>query len=156
MQAIDTFALAKHTGAYEQWPQHTPLLANGADTGKCVPGYVIEAQYRCGEHYLLITSWDCPFEEAQTFLLLSSSFDVLYEETLGAPYASYLLMSHAPVGRDAVLCQSSGFLDVMVRVDPNGWLVVQKLDRTTGKPWPLTTAGVITRLKARLRSLFKA
>jgi hypothetical protein len=93
MQAIDTFALSKHNGAYEQWPQHTPLLADGANTGKCVPGYVIEAQYRCGEHYLLINSWDCPFEEAQTFLLLSSSFDVLYEETLGAPYASYLLMS---------------------------------------------------------------
>lgn len=66
MERIDLFTLEKHDGPYEFWRPTTELWLNGKPTGSRIPGYVIEAQYRCGTRYLLATSWDCPFEELQT------------------------------------------------------------------------------------------
>lgn len=67
MQSITQFSLEKHDGPYESWPRLTRLFANGVDTGKKVPGFIIEAQYQCRDGYLLITSQDCLFEESNDF-----------------------------------------------------------------------------------------
>ncbi len=47
-----------------------PLIVDGEASGQRVPGYVIDAQYRCAAGTLLVTSFDCLFEESNTFLLL--------------------------------------------------------------------------------------
>ena len=102
MIKIESFSLEKHSGAYQHWPRQTRLFFNGVDTGSSIPGYIIEAQYRCDAGYLLITSQDCPFEESNDFLLLSADFRVLAQEMLGVPYYSYLLHNHWPVSDDAI------------------------------------------------------
>lgn len=94
---IESLSLPLHTGQYDQWPRHTKLLHDGRPTATMVPGYVIEAQYRCDDGYLIVTSYDCPFEEANEFLLLSQTFRVLASTSLGQPYASYWLYAHWPV-----------------------------------------------------------
>ena len=77
MEPIELFSLAKHDVPYEEWPSRTELLVERAAVGVAIPGYVIEAQYRCGPGHLLITSYDCPFEEASTFIPLGTDYSVL-------------------------------------------------------------------------------
>mgnify|MGYP001403052661 FL=1 len=102
MEPIASFSLARHEGPYEQWPPKTPLLFEGQPTGREIPGYVLEAQYRCSAGYLLITSQDCPFEESNDFLLLARDLHVLARTRLCAPYRSFLLHAHWPVAENAL------------------------------------------------------
>lgn len=91
------FLLAKHEGPYERWPVKTALLCDGLPTGTQIEGYVIEAQYRCVAGHLLITSFDCPYEEANRFALLDERFQVLATTELRVPYGSFLLNAHWPL-----------------------------------------------------------
>ena len=99
MELQQRFSLAKHVGPYEHWPVKTALLCDGVPTGTQIEGYVIEAQYRCAHGHLLITSFDCPFEEANSFTLLDDRFQVLAEAKLGVMYGSFLLNDHWPLDR---------------------------------------------------------
>lgn len=91
------YSLATYDGAYADRPLTTPLLLKGVAAGSSVPGYVIEGQYRWHEYLLLITSWDCPFEESYDFLLLDAAHQIVARTSLGAPYGSYLLHAHWPI-----------------------------------------------------------
>ncbi len=133
MEKIDLFTLAEHTGPYESWPLKTELIEQGKPTGKKVPGFVLEAQYRHNAGYLLVTSWDCPFEEAQTFLLLSPGLDVLFKKTIGAPYASIWMEGHEIVDESTVLFHCDGNLDIRATVCSAKKLKLEKFDRQTGK-----------------------
>ncbi len=97
MEPILEFSLASHDGPYDQWPDRTPLLRNGQPTGARLQGYVLEAQYRCVHGIVLITSYDCPFEESNDFYLLSDEYTLLAHTQLVVPYGSYLLHAHWPV-----------------------------------------------------------
>ncbi len=97
MELINTFSLARHAGEYNTWPLASRLLFEGRDTGTAIKGYAVEAQYRWSEGYLLVTSWDCPFEESNNFTLLGSNFRPLATHELGAMYASFLLIKHWPI-----------------------------------------------------------
>jgi hypothetical protein len=97
MQPITLFSLATHEGPYETWPLKSPLLANGLDTGQSIPGFVIEGQYKCPAGYFLITSYDCPYEEANDFLLLNDRFETIARNGLGVIYSSFLLEKHRPL-----------------------------------------------------------
>src|SRR5262245_37672935 len=116
MTPIHIFSLAKHDGPYEAWPPMTALFRHGQTTGAKVPGYIIEAQYQCGDRYLLATSWDCPFEEMQTFVLLSSKLRVLSERNYGAQYASVWMTGHEPVGPDTVAFHCCNAFDIIITV----------------------------------------
>lgn len=136
MKQIDIFTLAQHTKEYDKRPLETELLREGQPTGKKVPGYVLEAQYEHENYYLIVTSWDCPFEEAQTFLLLSYDLDVLSEKTIGAAYATVWMEGHKAVGVNSALFNCDGDLDVLATILSNGRLKIEKFDRRTGKRWP--------------------
>jgi hypothetical protein len=85
------FSLARHTGPYEAWPLKTPLLIHGAHTGISVPGYVLLAQFSTLEYHLLVTDYDCPFEERTEFILLDKDKTrVLDCRDIGGAYASFL------------------------------------------------------------------
>ncbi len=103
MQAIEGFSLEQHSGPYEKWPLQSRLFHDGRDTGTSVPGYVIEAQYQCAQGYLLILSHDCPFEEANDFVLLSADYKRLARRMLGVPYGTYMIEAHRPVADDALM-----------------------------------------------------
>lgn len=91
------FSLAKHKGPHARWPVKTALLCDGLLTGTQIEGCVIEAQYRCVAGHLLITSFDCPYEEANRFTLLDEHFQVLAAIELRVPYGSFLLNAHWPL-----------------------------------------------------------
>ena len=92
MQAVTLFSLAKHAGEYKDWPLKTPLLLNSQSTSLAIPGFQLLHQFKLQSgDYLLITDWDCPFEEATEFLLISNDFKISARKTLGAPYAGFLL-----------------------------------------------------------------
>jgi hypothetical protein len=97
MEPINEFSFVTHDGPYEQWPEKTELLRHGQRTGAFIPGYVIEAQYRCMHGVLLVTSYDCPFEESNDFILLTDEYTLLAHTQLVVPYGSYLLHAHWPL-----------------------------------------------------------
>jgi hypothetical protein len=96
MQPIKLFSLETHAGPYETWPRQTRLFADGVETRQTVSGFVIEGQYRCEAGYLLITSYDCLFEEANTFTLLNERFETMAAVHLGGWYETFLLDKHTP------------------------------------------------------------
>ena len=99
MHAISGFSLEQHPGEYANWPAKTRLYFQGKALNCWISGYVIEAQYQVTAFdradsdacFLLLCSFDCPFEEANSFTLLSSEFQILATAELGAPYATFLL-----------------------------------------------------------------
>jgi hypothetical protein len=85
------FALESHTGAYENWPAKSRLLVDGALTELRLPGYSLLHQFEIGEGYLLVTDYDCAYEEATNFILLNRDLSILSSQSIGAPYCSFLL-----------------------------------------------------------------
>ncbi len=122
MQQIDSFTLARHSGPYEEWPALTKLLRDGAPTGGEIPGYVIEAQYRCEYGLLLITSYDCMFEESNDFLLLDDEYRILARRSLMVPYGSFLLNAHWPVSAHSLRLHYYTRLFYVLTIKPPGGL----------------------------------
>lgn len=91
MKPISRFSLESHDGPYESWPLRSRLLADGAPTPVTLPGYVLVHQYETEDGYLLVTDYDCLFEEATCFTLVSRDLRVLASREIGAPYRSFLL-----------------------------------------------------------------
>lgn len=91
MKRSTRFSLEKHDGPYESWPLRTRLLADGQPTRVRLGGYVLLHQFEVEDGYLLVTDYDCPFEEMTVFTLLSSELRVLSARTVGAPYNTFLL-----------------------------------------------------------------
>lgn len=91
MNAITRFALEKHDGPYEKWPVRSRLLADGEPTRISLPGYSLLQQFETPYGFILITDYDCPFEETTNFALVSTPLRLLSCRWLGWPYSSFLL-----------------------------------------------------------------
>jgi hypothetical protein len=100
MEKINLFSLEKHAGPYETWPQSSRLFVNGQDTHQKVPGYQVEGQYTCDHGYILITNYDCPYEETDEFLLLNDRFEVIAKA--GHGFYSPLINRHWPISESAI------------------------------------------------------
>ncbi|KKL39254.1 hypothetical protein WR30_14840 [Burkholderia contaminans FFH2055] len=89
MKPIERFTLETHDGPYETWPSRTHARVNGERCGLTVSGYVLLRQFETPDAYLLVTDYDCLFEEAVTFTLVSKDpLKALARRTVGAMYAS--------------------------------------------------------------------
>lgn len=123
MQPIDRFALEPHAGPYERWPLDSRLRDGGVACDARVPGYVIEAQYATPLGTLLVTSWDCPFEESSSFVLLDDALRVVAHRELLSPYASWLLDAHWPEGEDTLVLhyQRDAFFRLQVLPPARWW-----------------------------------
>ncbi len=93
MQPISIFSVQAHSGQYETWGLYSRLIMDGQPTDAQIQGYVLEAQYRTAHGYLLLTTWDCPYEEAVTMTYLDFALNVLDCRTLGWMYATGSLHS---------------------------------------------------------------
>jgi len=92
MQPVERFALVTHQGPYETWPVQTPVLVDGQASSLTIPGFNLLRQYETTAGYVLVTDFDCPFEEAICFVLVSKDLrTVLGEHTVGQWYNSYWL-----------------------------------------------------------------
>lgn len=98
MQPITAFTLrVSDTEALTQ-----PLYFNEQATGAKIAGRQLEAQYRCTlpcgtQGYLLLTSYDCPFEESTECSLLDTNFKLVASRSFSQSYHSFLLYAHWPV-----------------------------------------------------------
>lgn len=91
MGIVARFSLARHQGPYETWPLRTRLHADGKPTEVCVSGYELLHQFETPAGYLLVTDYDCPFEEATSFILLRRDLRLVSYRTLSVPYGSFSL-----------------------------------------------------------------
>lgn len=114
MKNISLFSFKKQTSSYETWKLKSELWKDGKRSGKYVPGFVIEAQYSYKDYYLIVTSWDCPYEESQEFLLLSKDLDVLSKKHVGQIYSTVWIENHEIVADDQVMFHCNGGLDVLI------------------------------------------
>lgn len=98
MQPITAFTLrVSDTEALTQ-----PLYFNQQVAGVNIAGRQLEAQYCCTlpngtQGYLLLTSYDCPFEESTECSLLDANFKLVASRSLSQSYHSFLLYAHWPV-----------------------------------------------------------
>jgi hypothetical protein len=88
---ITRFALETHSGPYEKWPLKSRLIVDGVTTERRVPGYTLLHQFEMADGYLLVTDYDCPFEEATDFILLDRELKARSHRSIGAAYCSFLL-----------------------------------------------------------------
>jgi len=93
MQPLHRFALEKHSGPYETWPARTRVIVDGdAHPTLAIPGYELLRQYETALGFVLITEYDCPFEEAVSITLVARDLSrVISTGTIGAPYATFWL-----------------------------------------------------------------
>jgi hypothetical protein len=85
------FELEKHNGPYEKWPLKSRLIVDGALTDVRVTGYSLLHQFEIPNGFLLVTDYDCPFEESTNFTLLSRELRVISRRSIGGAYCSFLL-----------------------------------------------------------------
>ena len=94
MNATNRFSLETHAGPYESWPLRSRLILDGTPSGLKVNGYVLLHQFETTAGFLLVTDYDCPFEESVNFVLISKDLrKVLGERSVGAMYGTFLLES---------------------------------------------------------------
>ncbi len=91
MNAISRFTLEQHDGPYETWPLRSRLFLDGEPTGISLPGYALLHQCETSNGYVLVTDYDCPFEEITNFILVSKQLRLQSCRWLGWMYESYLL-----------------------------------------------------------------
>ena len=108
MERVTQFSLETHTGPCESWPLKSRLFSQGIDTGTRVPGYIIEGQFAVGDKFLLVTSYDCPSEESNNFLLLDRDFRIVCKKHIGAMYSSFLILDLSPIAEDELLITFAG------------------------------------------------
>ncbi len=96
----------------------TRLYLDGQESGTSVPGYVIEAQYEWQVYSLLITSYDCLYEEANSFVLLDEKLQIVSRRSLGGWLATFLLEEHAPVAENSLQLRYWGDLHYRLSIEP--------------------------------------
>ena len=107
MEIISHFSLEKHQGAYGTWPLKSKLFYDKKDTAVQITGYSLRYQFKLKnklkDEFLLITDWDCPFEEVTELWLLNSSFKIISHKSIGAWHSSWLLDDIKYVGPNQFL-----------------------------------------------------
>ena len=91
MKLINRFHLQQHEGPYEKWPVRSRLFADGEPTGILLPGYSLLYQFETPYGFVLVTDYDCPYEETTSFSFISSQMRLLSCRRLGWMYTSFLL-----------------------------------------------------------------
>jgi hypothetical protein len=126
MDVTSRFALDTHPGPYETWPTTSRLIVDGMAVDTRIRGFVIDGQYETGIGTLLLTSYDCPYEEASAFTLLDARQRVLAQRELGAPYSSMLLHGHWPIDAATLALHFHGERFYTLRVQAPGRLPWQR------------------------------
>jgi len=92
MIQVNRFAIKMRGEPYDSLSHRSRLIVDGQLTSFSVPGHTLLHQFETSSCYLLVTDYDCPFEESVCFVAISKDIRrTLDSRCVGAPYASYLL-----------------------------------------------------------------
>ncbi|MCL1089866.1 hypothetical protein L2744_09635 [Shewanella profunda] len=166
MQPITGFSLlAECKDGLEPDPLKMPLYFNGQQTHTFIAGLVIEGQYRCvlpnkTSGYLVITSFDCPFEESTEFSLLDDTFALVTKTSLAQLYDSFLLYAHWPMADNRLRLHYYGqfVLDLVITAGTS-WLMPRpklKLVEVVDPQNDPQTAASLVELAQRLGAIEKS
>ena len=100
MNLIDKFSLQEHDGEYENRPLKSLLYYCGEALGTKVSGYVIDKQYELADYFLLLISWDCPFEEGCEIVVLNKNQNIVGNYSFTPFYNSYNLNFVVELSKD--------------------------------------------------------
>jgi len=96
VKVIDDFTLSCPDEALSSeslW--HDRIQSNlgyrGSNTGYTIKGYRIDNQFQLGDEYVILTNWDCPYEESTEIALLDRTFKPLATRTIGVMYSTFIL-----------------------------------------------------------------
>ena len=91
METTSRFSLENHSGPDEERPLRSRVIVDGEPGRVLIPGTSLLHQFKTPVGHLLITDFDCPFEEATSFVLLGLSNKLIAYKTLAVPYGSFNL-----------------------------------------------------------------
>ncbi|MCL2912717.1 hypothetical protein L2725_02790 [Shewanella corallii] len=91
MTPIDKFSLHSREGMSGERALKSSLYFDGADTRLRVAGWLIERQFELADYYMLLNSWDCPFEEGCELLIISKDWNLVGSYSFQPFYNSLLL-----------------------------------------------------------------
>lgn len=92
MIPINCFSLRFPSGERDSWPERVQLRADIKTTSLTVSGYALLHQFETSHGFVLVTDFDCPYEEAVCFTLIDKSLaKIESERCVGSPYGSYWL-----------------------------------------------------------------
>ena len=121
LSAIDMFRLESIPGAELK----ARVVAANEPTGTTLDGCVLEAQYRCTQGFLLLTSDNTPYEEGLHIRLLDAHFRVNDAVDLRQVYHSAAVRDLKVIGDDALAFSFFGddrwhlYIDAKARVHWN-------------------------------------
>lgn len=102
MTPITRFSLEAHAGPYAGWPRRSRLLDAGRSTSTWLPGYQLGFQFALDDGgFLLVSDWDCPFEEVYEVLLLSPSLRLITRASEPSRLGLWLAGAFSVVGAGA-------------------------------------------------------
>lgn len=78
------------------------LADDGVETGTRLAGVVLEGQFACRDGFLVITSDDCPFEEAVHIHLLANDLSRSESLTIAQAYAGGIVRGLHAEGPDSI------------------------------------------------------
>jgi hypothetical protein len=133
MHPITRYRLETHDGPYDAWPATSGLLVDDVPIAVRLPGSVIDAQYDTPHGALVVTSYDCPYEEAYEFLLLDRAHRPVARRTLGVPYGTFLLDAHWPERDDTLVLHFQRHDFRRLRIGPP-WPLVGRTPRLRLEP----------------------
>jgi hypothetical protein len=87
VRICQAFAL-KAGGGSDTAPPRSELLMDGKATGISLPGVVLDAQFRCGDSFVLFTTENIPYEEALHITLLDGGLRALDHVELSHQFAA--------------------------------------------------------------------
>jgi hypothetical protein len=134
------FALERHAGPYERWPSRSRLFVDGRATATRMAGYSLLHQYELDDGWLLVTDYDCPFEEVTAFTLLDPELRIVAERKIGWMYNTFLLTGLRWLDGRRLIASFGDDYRVLVTIRRRGFpllrprLKLQRLRRHTAIP----------------------
>lgn len=114
MVQINRFSLRVPSGERDSWPKRVQLVVDGKPTSLTVSGYALLYQFETSCGFVLVTDFDCPYEEAVCFTLIDKSLGkVESERCVGSPYCSYWL--------ERFVWRDDHRFDAYFRNEPDRW-----------------------------------
>lgn len=100
MNLIDKFSIQEYEGEYEKRPLKSLLYYCGEALGTKVSGYVVEKQFELAYYFLLLISWDCPFEEGYEIIVINKLQKIVGNYSFTPFYNGYNLCAVAELSKN--------------------------------------------------------